>query len=150
MSSLAKQILENRNRRVDDAGIPTEDSRDHDVTMTPQYLVARTLARERQDPGYDSTSVHRLHMRKGVIYRSNEEIAESDYMFYALTGVLYKVEKRLQVLYWIELKRYLPHLNPNIYKISENLWWDKISGEIIEGNNDYIRKRSIEEDYEEF
>lgn len=143
MSYLAKQILSNKtNRDVDDLGIPIYNRQKKSVLETPQYLVARALLIESQEPGYDNIATSRLHMRQEMICRGQREIEETSANFYSLTRVQYKVETHIQLLFWLELKRRLPHLNPYIYKVGEGLWWDKKTGELIEGSNDDIRQRS--------
>lgn len=143
MTSLAKQILKNKNRRQsDELGIPVDDGNGKDVLKRPQYLVARTFLLEKLGPRYDEMSTSRLHMRHGIIYKGNQKIEENPSNFYRLTGVNYSVGSRVKVLYWMELKKRLPHLNPNVYKISDELWWDKINGEILGDDNETIRQKA--------
>lgn len=151
MSSLAKQILQNKRHHVktDDLGIPKEDELGDSVLKRPQYFVARALLLETKNPRYDPDSTMRLHLRQDMIYQHNREVDENPNNFYRLTGIGYKVENQLQLLFWTELKRRLPHLNPHIYKICDSLWWDKNNGEIIEGSNDEIRKKTIKGAYGE-
>lgn len=144
MTSLAKQILTNKRRgnNLDELGIPTENMRGEELMQRPQYLVARTFLLESKSPEYDPDTTSRLHLRQDVIYRHNMEIEEDERNFYRLTGVGYKVEKRAQILYWMELRKRLPKLNPNIYKISDELWWDKKNGELIEGDKEDVQKKT--------
>lgn len=150
MTSLAKQILKNkRNKQEDDLGIPVEDGNGKDVIQRPQYFVARTLLLEKMDPRYDEMSTSRLHLRHGTIYEGNRTVTEDQYNFHRLTGVNYTVNRRTQILYWMELKKKLPHLNPNVYKISNELWWDKNNGELLEDDNETIRKKASQGDFGE-
>lgn len=145
MTSLAKEILRNKQSdEVDETGLPIKDRRGHDLLQKPQYLVARTLILERQNPYYDSDSTARLHLRQGVIYRRNKEIEEKRSEFYHLTGITYSVPIQVQIAYWDELKKHLPHLCPDIFKVCEGLWWDKKNGEIVKGDINEIKERANE------
>lgn len=143
MSSLAKQILRNKKNphNADELGLPTENSKGDKLRHNPQYLVARALLLESKDPSYDPDTTHRLHLRDGRIYLRNVAVDETDREFYRLTGVSYSVPVQIRMLFWGELKRRIPKLNPNFYKISDRLWWDKKKGEIIEGDYDEILEK---------
>lgn len=146
MCSLAKQILQNKkDAKGDDLGIPIEDGKGNSVINKPQYFVARAFLLESKDPRYDASSTSRLHLREGVIYRRHQQIEENTGNFYRLTGVGYKVEKQIQILFWMELRKRLPHLNPNYYKIADGLWWDKINGKVIGGSHEDICKKVDEQ-----
>lgn len=143
MSSLAKQILKNRNRpdKTDDLGIPILDDNDNDVRKRPQYFVARALILETKDPNYDPHSTHRMHIRHGEIYSGKQVISECRSNFYKLTGIYDKVPLETQLLFWVELKRRLPRLCSSIYKVSDELWWDKTNGKLIEGSIEDVQAR---------
>lgn len=151
MHSLTKQILENRKKRdpVDDLGLPLSKDNDEGSIKNPQYFVARALLFEKLDPRYDEDSIHRLHLRQGIIHYNNEEIIEDRKSFFRLTGVSYPVSDQVQMRFWIELKRRLPHLNPNIYKVTDGLWWDKKNGKIVEGSSQDIREKARKGEYGE-
>lgn len=135
MTSLAKQILNNRRtKNCDEFGIPLEDSAGKDVTQRPDYFVARALLLEQKDPRYDAYSTMRLHMREDEIYQHNHIIEETKTNFYRLTGVTYPVTPQAQIVFWVELKRRLPRLNTDWFKVCDGLWWHKKNGELKEGD----------------
>lgn len=140
--SLAKQILENkRNRKndnYDEFGIPIKDELGKEVLLRPQYLVARALLAEQQNPEYDPMTTHRLHMRNGLLYNYNKEVVEDNDTFFELTRVEYAVPIQIRAKFWNELKRWVPKLNTDYYKVCDGLWWDKSNGKVIEGDNDEI------------
>lgn len=143
--SLAKQILANRENEekvaCDEFGIPIKDENDKDVQMRPQYLVARTFLLQGMDPRYEHGTTRCLHMREDALYNHNREVKQDTATFYRLTGVTYQVNQAIQTQFWEELKRRVPRLNTTIYKICDNLWWDKKTGEMVVGDYDTIKER---------
>lgn len=142
--SLAKQILKNKTEGKpsdrDEFGIPYKDGKDQDVTYRPQYLVARALMMQKLDPSYEEGTTRCLHTRDGVLFQDNMEVTQNAPTFYRLTGVTYMVNSAIQIQFWEELKKRVPYLDTTIYKICDFLWWDKATGEIIEGDYDKIRE----------
>lgn len=142
MSYLAKQILQGKKvSGCDEFGIPLKDRRGDSVALRTQYLVARTFLVEQRNPYYDKDSTMRLHLRNGEIYEHNHLIEENKANFYRLTQVDYQVAEHARILFWAELKRRLPILYPHMYKIAENLWWDKKNGEIMKGGHNEILEK---------
>lgn len=143
---LAKQILENKSNNsygCDEFGIPLKDGQGKDVTLRPQYLVARALLTEQQNPEYDQMTTHRLHMRNGLLYNYNKEVKEDNTTFFKLTGVEYHVPLHIRAKFWEELKRRVPTLNTDFYKVCDGLWWNKKSGEILIGSDNEVKKKAI-------
>lgn len=136
--SLAKQILKNKsnnNSKCDEFGIPLKDVDGLEVKLRPQYLVARALFMEQRDPEYNHNTIHRLHLRDGLLYNYNKEVMEDRKTFYNLTGVEYQVPTAVQIKFWAELKKRVPKLVTNLYKVCDGVWWDKKNGEIIYDNS---------------
>lgn len=148
MSSLAKEILDNKRGArsdCDEFGIPLKNRIGRSILKNPNYYVARAFFIEKQDPDYDPDTVNRLHLRGDSIYQHHDLVKEDPHNFYRLTRVGDNIPLAIQVSFWEELKKCLPVLNTNVYKISDGLWWDKRQGELVMCDSEDIKKRVKEE-----
>lgn len=149
MNSLTETILhanqaKNRKGRgedVDELGLPKKDAYGNDVTGMVDYMVARTLIRDTKREDFEEDTVHRLHVRLEKIYRGNEEIIENTENFHLLTGITESKNKGTMALFWVGLKMRLPKLYRNIIKVSDGLYWDTKTGELLEASYEDLIKR---------
>lgn len=76
-------------------------------------------------------SIYQLYRRGKEIWYGHEQVEETQQNVYVLTGYEERIPQPLLFLFWPRLKERLPVLNTNYMRISNNLIWDKINGEII-------------------
>lgn len=100
------------------------------------YQVARALAiqiRDRVSP----YTIHQLHLRGSVVYNGNTPVAENDKNLYYYTESPKKFQPHEKILFWKKLKPHLPRLDPNIIQLSNNLFWNKEKGMVVNEENLY-------------
>lgn len=79
----------------------------------------------------DEFSVYQLHLRGDEIYRGHDVIEETSANVYRLTEYDEYIPPHTTVLFWQKLKLRIPHLDTSIIQLSNNLFWDKEKGEIL-------------------
>lgn len=124
--SLADEIYESNNasagRPVDELGLAIWDNVD--------YYVARAIAVSRRDRP-DQFSIYQLYTNDGRIFNGHEEVEENYENINTLTESTKKFNVGEKAMFWKILKQCLPVLNLNFIQISDNLVWNKSTGEVI-------------------
>lgn len=87
----------------------------------------------------DQFSVYQLHLRSGMIYLGHEKIKEIIENVYRLTEYEDRIPVPILILFWQKLKRVLPTLDTSIIQISDDLFWDKDNGKVINKEEVYER-----------
>lgn len=116
-----------------------------------KYLVDEAI-RESETQRWDEFSIYQLHVEDGKLYYGHSEVAETEKNMYRLTRSLEKIPSHLMPIFWDRLKRRLPVLDKSVIQISDNLFWDKDKGEILNKEQIYEKYFPQEEDimgYEE-
>lgn len=80
----------------------------------------------------DEFSPCQLHLRGNEIYRGHEVVEETPANVYRLTEYDEYIPPHTAILFWQKLKPKLPRLDTSIIQISNNLFWDKEKGEILD------------------
>ena len=124
--NLARQLYTNIENDYqsgfDEFGFAIED--------TVDYFIARAVAssRKRRKSPY---TIHQLYVRDGKIYYGRNEVKEdrTSAQIYANTKHRFNPAETFQ--FWEGIKEHLPVLDPDIIQISDNLFWDRIKGEVL-------------------
>lgn len=100
-------------------------------TSLLETLVDRAVENSLRDRP-DEFSPYQLHLRGEDIYRGHEAIEETSANVYRLTEYDDYIRPHTAILFWQRLKPRLPRLDTSIIQISNQLFWDKERGEILD------------------
>lgn len=123
---LAKQLytnIENDYRDdIDEFGFLIED--------TVDYFIARAVAssRKRRESPY---TINQLYVRDGKIYYGRNEVKEDRTSAQIYANTKHRFDPAETFQFWEGIKQHLPVLDPDIIQISDNLFWDRIKGEVL-------------------
>lgn len=106
-------------------------------------LVEMAIKKSAQDR-YDEFTLYQLYLRDGEIYYGHEKIEETRNNVYLLTGYIEKIPEPQLLLFWPRLKKHLPKLDLSIIQISDNLFFDRNTGSVINKEELYERYTSGE------
>ena len=79
----------------------------------------------------DEFTMYQLYLNNGNIYYGHDIIKETKANVYRLTKYEEKIPEPQLLLFWDELKTRLPVLDTSVYQISDNLFWSKSDGEVL-------------------
>lgn len=124
--NLARQLytnIENDYRSgFDEFGFEIED--------TVDYFIARAVAssRKRRESPY---TLRQLYLRDGKVYYGRNEVKEDKNSAEIYANTKHKFTPAETFRFWEGIKQHLPVLDPDIIQISDNLFWDRIKGEVL-------------------
>ncbi len=79
----------------------------------------------------DEFDMSQLHLRGDEIFQGHKVVEETSRNVYLLSGYSDKIPEPVLILFWPRLKERLPRLNLDYIQISDNLFWDKENGKVI-------------------
>ena len=124
--NLARQLytnIENDYRSgFDEFGFLIED--------TVDYFIARAVAssRKRRESPY---TINQLYLRDGKVYYGRNVVKEDKASAEIYANTKHKFTPAETFQFWEGIKEHLPVLDPDIIQISDNLFWDRIKGEVL-------------------
>lgn len=106
------------------------DEFDLPVNDTVDYYIARAVANNirRRESQY---TINQLYLNEGKVYIGREEVKENAPSAQIWANTEHKFTPAETFQFWEGIKKHLPVLDPDIIQISDNLFWDRIKGEIL-------------------
>lgn len=101
-----------------------------------EYYVARAIAVSHRDRPSEF-SIYQLHMEGEQIFNGHKEVKETHENINVLTETTRKFNVGEKAMFWKILKQCLPVLDRSIIQISDNLIWNKNTGEVINLRSGY-------------
>lgn len=90
----------------------------------------------------DAFTIYQLYRKGDEIWYGHDKVKQTKENVYRLTGYEERIPVPVLINFWVKLVQRLPELCLDVIQISDDLFWDKTNGEIIDKEVIYERYKN--------